>query len=431
MLLRNTFFNLVGLGAPLLVAVFAIPVLVSGLGDASFGLLTLIWAVVSYFGLFDLGLGRALTHRLAQTLGRGERELAGTLTWTALGLMAGLGLLAGALLYWLADWGISLIREVPDRDEARGAVQAMAFAMPFIVLTTGLRGVLEATHAFGVINAIRLPMGVFTFLGPLAVLALGEAGLDAIAWVLAAGRAVACAAHWVFVRRFLEEMGTPRLAFDRREIRPLAESAGWLTLSNTISPLMNYVDRFVIGATVSAGAVAHYATPHEMVTKLWILPGALTAVLFPSFSAQLANQDAAARATYRNSLLALGAILLPVVVALTIWAKPLLSLWIGPEFAEHSAPVLQIMSWGMLATCLATIPYTTIQSAGKARLTALLHLFEFPVFVLVLMVLVGHWGLAGAALAWSLRNIVDALLLLHFARPIMRGLGVAPGPATR
>ena len=59
--LRHTFYNLLGLGLPLLAAVVTIPVLVSELGDARFGLLTLIWAVVSYFGLFDLGLGRALT----------------------------------------------------------------------------------------------------------------------------------------------------------------------------------------------------------------------------------------------------------------------------------------------------------------------------------------------------------------------------------
>ena len=56
-LFRHTVFNLIGLGAPLLVAVGTIPVLIHELGPGRFGLLTLIWAVVSYFGLFDLGLG--------------------------------------------------------------------------------------------------------------------------------------------------------------------------------------------------------------------------------------------------------------------------------------------------------------------------------------------------------------------------------------
>ena len=64
-LIRHSTYNLLGLGLPLLIAVFTIPVLIKDLGDARFGLLTLIWAVVGYFGLFDLGLGRAMTQQLA------------------------------------------------------------------------------------------------------------------------------------------------------------------------------------------------------------------------------------------------------------------------------------------------------------------------------------------------------------------------------
>jgi len=67
-ILRHSFLNLIGLAAPLALALFAIPVLLEGLGAARFGLLTLIWALVSYFGLFDLGLGRALTMQLAVVL---------------------------------------------------------------------------------------------------------------------------------------------------------------------------------------------------------------------------------------------------------------------------------------------------------------------------------------------------------------------------
>lgn len=426
MLIRHTIFNLLGLGAPLLAAVAVIPVLVTALGDARFGLLTLMWAVVSYFGVFDLGLGRALTHHLARELAQHERARSGPLAWTALCAMAALGLLAALLLAAGADWGVGLIRDVPDVEEARRAVWAMAFAMPFTVLTTGLRGVLEATHSFGVINAIRLPMGLFTFVGPLAVVWAGDGGLDTIAWVLAAGRVVACAVHAICARRAL---GVPAeaLRFDTATLRPLLGSAGWMTLSNTISPLMNYVDRFVIGGSVSAAAVAHYATPHEMVTKLTILPGALTAVLFPRFSAQIARGDGDARRVYRLSVAVLAAALIPVAVVLSVWSQPLLAWWIDPAFAEQSAPVLSILIWGMAATCVAMVPHTVLQSAGDARITAILHLVELPVYLLGLWWLIGEAGVVGAAWAWTLRNLVDGLLLGGFAARTLRRLGPGGG----
>lgn len=77
-LTRNTVLNLVGQCAPLLVAIFAIPLLIRGLGTDRFGVLTLAWVVIGYFSLFDLGLSRALTMLVAEKLGAG-REQVGTL----------------------------------------------------------------------------------------------------------------------------------------------------------------------------------------------------------------------------------------------------------------------------------------------------------------------------------------------------------------
>src|ERR671925_513241 len=69
LLARNTLWNLSGYAAPMLVAVFCIPVLISRLGKDRFGVLTLAWALVGYASLFDLGLGRALTQLVAKKLG--------------------------------------------------------------------------------------------------------------------------------------------------------------------------------------------------------------------------------------------------------------------------------------------------------------------------------------------------------------------------
>ena len=61
LLARNTILNVLGYGLPMLVAIFAIPLLVKGLGTERFGILTLAWVIIGYLSLFDLGLGRALT----------------------------------------------------------------------------------------------------------------------------------------------------------------------------------------------------------------------------------------------------------------------------------------------------------------------------------------------------------------------------------
>lgn len=418
-LLRHTAFNLIGLGAPLLVAVGTIPVLIHALGPARFGLLTLIWAVVSYFGLFDLGLGRALTQQLAVVFANKEHQKVGPLVATATLLMAALGILAGVLMAAAASWGVGLIHDVPDRQEAINAVYAMALAMPFVVLTSGFRGILEARHAFGIVNLIRLPMGLFTFLGPLAIVLYGGGPrLDYIAWVLVAGRVIACGVHAYYAWRVLPSERSA-LIWRADLLRPLCVSGGWMTVSNIISPFMGYVDRFVIGAIASASAVAYYTTPQELVTKLWIMPGALTAVVFPAFAAQMARRDEQTWALFKKAVHWLFLALLPVTVALTLFAHELLALWINPGFADHSALLLQVFAIGILINCLAHVPFTLIQSAGAARLTALAHLIELPLFLAALWWLTSTHGTLGAAFAWLLRMVLDTLLMFALCSPLL------------
>ena len=73
LLARNTALNVAGQAVPLVAALVAIPWLIRGLGADRFGVLTLAWAAIGYFGLVDLGLGRALTHAVATRLGS-DRE---------------------------------------------------------------------------------------------------------------------------------------------------------------------------------------------------------------------------------------------------------------------------------------------------------------------------------------------------------------------
>lgn len=414
-LAKHTLLNLVGLGAPLLLALVCIPALMHGLGPERFGLLTLVWAVTSYFGLFDLGLGRALTQQLAILIDRQDTERIGPLSASALLLMTALGGLAGGLMVVLAPWGVDLIKALPDRHEAITACWVMGLAVPFIVLTAGLRGMLEACHAFEVLNYVRLPMGLWTFAGPWCVLHWIGPDLVLITLSLAVGRLVGFAAHaWLAWRALPQLRG--RLRWEASWLKPLLVSGGWLTLSNIVSPFMGYVDRFMIGATVSAAAVAYYATPQEIVTKLWIIPGALTAVLFPTFAAQAARKEASAWALYDRAVRILFVVLLPICAVLGLGAEPLLRWWIGPELAAHSAPILRVFSVGILINCLAHVPLTWLHGTGRFRAPALLHCAELPLFLLALWLFSAQWGLMGAAMAWLLRMVADAAALFALCR---------------
>ena len=97
-LTRNTLLNILGQGIPLLVGLVSIPVIASRLGDARFGILGLVWGVLSYFAFFDLGLGRATVKFVAAFLERGDRDVVEQLVSFSTLVQTGLGVLGGLIV---------------------------------------------------------------------------------------------------------------------------------------------------------------------------------------------------------------------------------------------------------------------------------------------------------------------------------------------
>ena len=257
-LARNTIWNLTGQGAPLLVALVAIPLLIKGLGTARFGVLTLAWAIVGYFSLFDLGLGRALTKLVAEKLGAEQAEDIPRLIWTALALMGMLGITGAFVAASISPWLVHDILKIPQtlQDETLNALYLLALSIPVVISAIGLRGVLEAHQRFDLANMVRIPFGMFTFLGPLIVLSFSNSLFPVVA-VLVAGRILTCGVFLLVCLRLVPAL--------RHNIRPqrtmawqLISFGSWMTVTNIVGPLMNYMDRFLIGALISVAAVAYY-----------------------------------------------------------------------------------------------------------------------------------------------------------------------------
>jgi O-antigen/teichoic acid export membrane protein len=419
LLARNTVWNLVGQVAPMGVAWFAIPLLIRHVGVDRFGILTIAWMVVGYFSFFDLGLGRAMTNLIAQRLGRSRQDELPAIVWTANGIMAVMGLVGAIALAAISPVLTHSLLKIPPslQPETLHSLFLLSIAVPLVISTAGFRGILEAQQKFGLLNIVKIPMGVATFLAPVAVLPFTNS-LTALIGALVLARAIFLVACIGLALREMPAL-RHRFAFDKALLRPLFTFGGWMTVSNIVSPMMVYVDRFLIGSILSLAAVAYYATPFEVATKLLIVPGALVGVMFPAFSAAMAGDRIRGAMLYRRAAKYTGLFLFPVCLLLIVFSQNLLQVWLGHDFAVHSTRVLQVLSLGVLANGLATIPFALIQGTGRADITGKLHLIELPFYLAAVWYLTVHYGIVGTAVAWLLRIVVDCVLLFLLADNVM------------
>lgn len=416
---------------PLLAAVLAIPPLIVALGDDRFGLLTLAWVFLGYFSLFDLGLGRATTKFVAEYRATNRLDEIPSLVWTSWSLLLVLGMCGGLCLLALVPWLFPqswLLNGAPST-EIRNVTWWIALSIPFVILTSGVRAVLEAHGRFRLIAAIGVPGGIMNYLLPFTMLSFTHR-LDAIVLGLLVNRTVVLAGYVAACVHVLPGLGRRGHGIRLDRMRVLLGYGGYITLSNVIGPLMTYLDRFMVAAMESLSAVAYYATPTEIIGRLRVFPASVMPVLFPAFTGMgIADPQGAARLFHR-AVRYIWIVSIPLLVGIAAAAPQILRLWISEEFAARSAPVLAIMATGSLANYGAQVAYNWIQASGRARVTALFHVIELPIFFAAALLLVAHFGVLGMAWAWFIRIVLDAVLLFRYALRLLpageRQFGYAP-----
>jgi O-antigen/teichoic acid export membrane protein len=416
LLLRNTVLNFIGRLVPLVIAVFTIPYVIRGLGVDRFGILSLAWVILGYFGLFDLGLGRATTKFVAEELGRDQIERVPKIIWTSLTVQTIMGAVGGIALAVVTPVLADKILRIPPHlvNETKLIFYILSLSVPLVICSRNLIGVLEASQRFDLINAIQIPSSSLSLLIPAIGVSLGLT-LPSIVVLLAVSWVLSTLIYFLLCLKVF-----PRLrggvTIDSRLFRPLLTFGGWVTLSNALIPILLYLDRFIIGAVISIAAISYYTAPYQMVSQLIIVPGVLAVTLFPAISSLSPVNRKDLQRLYARSLKYIILIMGPMVALAILFARDILKIWLGEEFAIRSTHVFQFLALGMLLNALAQMAATLLDGIGRPDLRAKVFLSYVPLYVGLLWLLVGKYGIEGAALAWALRAGLELILFFEISR---------------
>lgn len=416
---RNIIWNLMGNGLPLITGLIFFPFILKAYGVERFGLLTLAWALVGYFGLFDLGLSRALTQMVSVLLSRKQHETQlAELIRTGFRVMWLFGVLGGVVLWLSAPYIVTSLLHLSNglQQEAIVAFSVLAISIPVVVHTSAMRGVLEALNLFKVASIIRTVMGVGTFLGPFIASYFSNSLVGAIDALLLV-RFLVWIIHVKAIRRsgILAARGK---GFAPEWLKQLFRFGGWMTITNIIGPLMVYLDRFFVVSILGAASVAFYAAPYEVITKMLVIPAAISGVLFPIFSKEWASNPLYSGTRLNQGLRYTLLLLYPISLILVYFAHEGLSLWLGDSFSINGRLVVVWLVAGTLINSTAQILFAKVQGAGRSDWTAKLHMLELIPYLMLLWWALHQYGIAGAAFAWFARVLMDMMGLTYFASKI-------------
>ena len=417
-IVRNTVINLVNRLILLPVGIIAIPIILHGMGTDRFGLFSITWTLLNYIAILDFGLSQAITKYIAAELNKGETRSIPNIFWTSTVLMLILGIIICLVVLFLSPWVVTKILHPPQDliSESIRMFQWLALSVPFIFMNNSLRGTLEAALRFDLVNVVRTPYSALIYLSPLLGYIIGFR-IDHLTALLLGVVILANLVYLLMCTRIYPYL-ISEFRFKTSLLRGLLSYSGWTAISSFISPILVYLDRFLISGVLTVSVLAFYTAPYEALTRLWLIPMSLTATLFPVFSRDTVDDDQI-KATNRTLTSAFKYVLLtlgPITAFIFVFPREILNIWIGSEFAEKSYIVTQILVLGILINSLGRLPATMFLGRGYPDIPAKLHLIELPLYIAVAWICLKAWGINGAAFAWTLRVGVDTILLYYIAR---------------
>ena len=415
---HNALLNFLGLAVPLALAFFIVPVAALNLGPARFGLLGLAWAITEYLTLFDLGLGRALVKFVADALHDATPKLSEIVSLSMAAQLAA-GLVGGAIVVLAAPLLVRDVFKVSPAmaGEALGVFRVVGLSVPVVLLMSGQRAVLEGAQRFDLSASLKM-IGSVASLSIPAIGAVLGVSLPSIMLGVLLSRLVVSVLYAVAIRRAIPDLRWVR-SRDWTLLRRLVSFGGWVLVSNTVSPLLVYFDRFSLGSIAGLAAAGFYTAPYEGVVRLLLIPVSIFGSMLPALTAAEARRD---QTRFMQMASSSERVLAPLMAlplaAVFVFAPEILRVWLGAQYAAQSAVALRWLAAGVFANSLANPLFVVLYAKNRPDLPAKFHLFELAIHIPLTIYLIRTFGIAGAAAAWTTRAALDMCLLLLAAARI-------------
>jgi O-antigen/teichoic acid export membrane protein len=398
----------------------ATPYFVFKLSAEGYGVYALLTGLLGYYGLLDFGLGQGVTKYVAEFSAANDQGAVNRSINAALSVQSVVGLIGSALFILLAEQVLRLLK-IPENLLAvsRVGLYVSACGFFFTMIAGTLNAALTGLQLFNITGKVSVVMNIVLTCAIALALALGGGLLAAI--VLTGVSAVFLFGVYARLLRVHHPGFRFAFDFDRREFGSLGSFSGYMFLSKISNVFSQYIVRFVVSAFLGPAAVTLFVVPAKLVSAVGGLLSNGSWVLFPFASEmQGRNDPGRARSIFESGSKYFAAMAVPMFLFIMVAARPLLSLWMGEEFARQGWEILALLAFSALLGSLTTVPNLVSMGLGYARVVGLFSVLTIGMYVVLLPILTGSYGPLGTCWAMVSATIPGLFLVLYETKKLLR-----------
>lgn len=373
---------------------------------AEYGLFLLVMSVSATLNILDLGISGVLVQRYVQSAKRVGREQVNDLMSTAFVALAVLGA-AGVVILGGVAWLLPGPFRIPQHllHQAALIFVVAGFIMQVRLPAAALRQVFQAFERFDRLNQFSLVVSTLQAILSVCVLIAGY-GVVGLALSQLAGAVLQLVIFVVALPIVVPESHLKISRFEIRLLRSLLADGKWAFASSVTSYVVEMATWGILGSFGSMTEVALYGVALKAPNQLWNLADRGADVLLPILSGLSAEGDYGnlRKVFLATQQLIFGAVL-PFVILGSIFASPLLHLWVG----RHYLAAAVAMRWLLIAVLAHSIAYSSdlmLYASGRFRRAAWINVAGGSLTCIGALLLVPKYGAAGMAVSLAVSQVV-------------------------
>jgi O-antigen/teichoic acid export membrane protein len=388
-------------------------------GAKKYGVLAVILIIYNLNGLFDFGFGYSVGYRLTRAHARNNKD-AWQIIQRSLPFYLVICIFIGFVLYLLSeDLSLFLFKSL----EYKSLFQITSVGCALLIFTSLTNSILQSYNKIYFSNLSKLSLDVIRALSfMISALTYGNLKIVVIGAVF--GTVVKLLIELVLIRKLIGHMKWLKPVFSARDILfnfrfgvPM-----FIVVANVM--LISSIDKLYIAKVFSTSVLSYYSVASDLHNKAFFLVYAVISSLITVLTR---------RAILKSSIIILllimfASVLIILVIyylPLLLFAKSILTIWIGSNFAEQAKTLVRVMIIVTIPSLIDAVFYVLLQSFGKmkdvaiaysiATLFFLISLYGFSKFYTFL-------GIYAVVYSFTIMYIVRVFICVYFVyqRQILR-----------
>lgn len=403
------------IGLNMVVGIAYTPFLIRMLGQSEYGLYSIVYSVISYLTIMDMGFGNAIVIYTSRYINQGEKEKQDKLHGMFFIIYCIIGVLAaiiGIILYFNVNLLFGNSMTPTEISEAKTMMLILTFNLAMTFPLSIFGNIIVAHEKFIISKIIKI---IQILLQPLLMIPLLYMGYKAIAMVVVITIVnILCLSLNAIICIKKLKVKLKFRGFDIVLLKEIFKYSFFIFLNQVIDKVNWSLDQFILGSIAGTVVTAVYAVAGQLNNMYMNFSTAISGVMLPKVTKMEDNH--ANNKEFTNIFIKTGRIqyilMALIITGFTLFGQIFINWWAGPGY-EDAYIIACILMVPMTIPLIQNIGLSILQAKNLYKYRTIIFFFISILNIALSIPLAKAYGGIGAATGTAISLILGQIIILN------------------